>query len=278
MKVAEPRTLALLGIIVLAMSGCLKPRRIEPFPPAPLPDAVRFVNDNIGRIDGTLRATGSVDGHITLEDGRRRSFHLEGTMFYLAPRCFRLDLRKLGTTQILIGSNTGSYWFQSKNEEVCQCGRHGEQDELSADFPVSPHELIEALGLTPIPAESEERGITGCVQRIVDEHQQVLFVAREDDGRIKLRKEYWLDRVPPRLVGRVIFRDADGAVEMESRLEGYERVGGRGPRLPTVIAVDWPQAQTSLRFRIRRWTVVPQVGPDGVQFATPRECLDGSQP
>jgi hypothetical protein len=139
-------------------------------------------------------------------------------------------------------------------------------------MPVKPHELIDALGLTPIPTGESAPGVIGCTQRIVDEHQQVLFLAEGADSRVILTKEYWLDRYAPRLTRRVVFRDANGAVKMDSQLAGYRRLGPDGPWLPRELVADWPETQTHLRFRIRKWTVVPQVGPGGVQFATPRDC------
>jgi hypothetical protein len=237
-------------------------------------EAARIVNANIDRIEGTLRAVGSVDGHVTLEDGRRQSFHLDGTMFYLAPTYLRFDLEKLGDTQFLIGSNGERYWFYSKEDDAYRCGWHDAEDDLSADMPVEPGQLIDALGLTPIPTGPASFGLGEPVQRIVDQHQQILFLVQRDNDEMKLQKEFWLDRYPPRLTGRVVFRGADGAVEMESRLEDYRQLGADGPRLPYLLVADYPESQTHLRFRIRRWTVVPQVGPEGVQFATPRQCGD----
>ena len=266
MATARLPTLALTAFCALAGTGCLPRERIEPFPPMSMSAATGLVNSNIDRIPATLRAAGSVDGYVTLDDGRRRSFHLDGTMFYLAPSYLRFDLKRLGDTQLLFGSDLERYWFYSKEDGRYQCGRHGVEDDLSSDIPVKPSELMEALGLTPMQ--------TGAgVQRIVDDYQQVLFLGWDDKrGTTRLEKEYWLDRYPPQLIGRVVFRDADGAVEMESWLDEYERLGSAGPWLPRVMVAEWPKAQARMRFRIRRWTVVPEVGPGGVQFAVPREC------
>jgi hypothetical protein len=260
------------GVLLMSATGCVSPESVEPFRPLPFSYAARIVNANLERIEGTLRAVGSVDGHVTLEDGRRRSFHLDGTMFYLAPSYLRFDLKKLGETQLLLGSNEEDYWFYSKEGDDYHCGRHGQPDEVLREIPIEPRALIDALGLTPIPRASSDADPSRAVQRISEDHQQILIFVEDVDGRIKLEKEYWLDRYPPQLIGRVVFRDADGAVEMTSRLEDYTRPDAGGPRLPGLMVVDWPKVGTSIRFRIRRWTAVPQVKPSGVQFETPREC------
>ena len=266
--------IAVLGIwCLLLVGGCQNPKSDPVRTVLPLPVAAQILNTNIDRIDGTLQAVGSVDGQFTLEDGRTRGYHLDGVLFYLEPRFFRFDLRKLGTTQILIGSNADRYWVYLKDDDTHQCGHHGDPTEITEQLPVIPHELIEALGLTRIPMGAPEDGGVPCVQRVVDEYQQVLFVTGSEVGGAVLTKEYWLDRREPGLVRHVVFRDAWGGLEMESRLDDYRLLGEGGPWLPRIITVEWPAAGTSMRFHVRRWRVVPQVKPDGVQFATPSACM-----
>src|SRR3972149_5050597 len=76
----------------------------------PTRDAAQIVNANAAKIKGTLRASGSVDGYFTTPEGRRRNYHVDGTLFYLAPRYFRFDLKSIGDRQILLGSNDQYYW------------------------------------------------------------------------------------------------------------------------------------------------------------------------
>ncbi|MGB2987451.1 MAG: hypothetical protein WBE26_16425, partial [Phycisphaerae bacterium] len=113
---------------------------------------------------------------------------------------------------------------------------------------------------------------TQCVQRIVDDYQQILFLVYDDQGRVVLEKEYWLDRYWPQLIRRVIFRDADGVVTMQSALDDYKAYSHGGPLLPYTMTADWPESDTQLRFHVRKWTLVETVGPESIQFATPREC------
>ena len=263
-----------------ALPGCHEPRRMEPLPPLPLATAARLVNQNLERITGTLRAVGSVDGHVTLADGRRRSFHVSATLFYLAPDdgaeggpYVRFDLKKLGDTQFLIGSNETRYWYYSKEDESFHCGWHNEDDALSAEIPINPRELVDALGLTRISTGLMHPGAVGRLQRIDRDHQQLLFVVQDDEGPgIRLEKEYWLDRYPPRLIGRVVFPDDLGGIELESSLSDYKPLGPHGPWLPHEMIADWPESGVHLRFRIDQWNLIEQVKRESIQFATPREC------
>jgi hypothetical protein len=263
--------------------------------PVPMHEAIRIVNDNVGEITGTLRAIGSVDGRFTDSDGRSHSYHVDGVLFYLAPTYVRLDLKSFGDRQLLLGSNADRYWFYAKDQGY-QCGRHRVEDELGATMPIRPDQVIDALGLTRVPCTApraveeggsstagDPRGLNSaardvrsggveCVQRIVEKHQQILFLERDRAGNVRLEKEYWLDRYWPRLIRRVVFRDGDGAVEMRSNLDDYRTLGRDGPLLPRVMAAEWPKNESSMRFRVSRWSLVEQIGPDAIQFATPSEC------
>jgi hypothetical protein len=147
-------------------------------------DAVHVVNNNIANINGTLRATGSVDGHFINADSRKRiNYNVDGTLFYLSPYYLRFDLKKLGDRQVLFGSNDQYYWAYTKDDDAYVCGRMDGSDADRADFPLRPDQLIEALGLTPIPAAG-----AGAEMRTKPEYQQIVFGVRE----------YWLDRRAPR--------------------------------------------------------------------------------
>jgi hypothetical protein len=175
-------------------------------------------------------------------------------MFYRAPYYFRLDLKKLGDRQALIGSNESHYWVYTREDDAFACGAAGGVNE---DWPLRSDQLIEALGLTPIPA-----GGAGAEMTVQADHQRVAF-----DG-----KEYWLDRRAPRLVRKVIFRGSDGAVAMSSDLGDYQAAQG-GAYLPHRINAEWPRRNARLWFDVSRWNRVDDVLPGGPQFATPDECL-----
>ena len=260
---------ALLGLLGLAIAGCPPPAVRVPLDPIPMQDAAGIVNENVAGISYTLRASGTADGYFTTARGRRRSYHVDATLFYLAPTYFRFDLKKFGERQILLGSNDEWYWYYSRDSHEYLCGRHGVSQDLPPDMPVRPGQIVDALGLTMIPTRDAARRL---VQRVVDDYQQLLVLTRDDRGRLTVEREYWLDRCAPRLVRRIVFRDSDGVVEMESKVDDYRPLAPDGPWLPHSIVADWPKSNAGLRFRVARWAVVEQVKPDSIQFATPREC------
>jgi len=253
-------------------AGCATSPKPARMPPAPLAmiDAIRVVDANVSQVRGTIRAGGTVDGYFTSK-GRRRHYQLDGVLFFLAPDDVRFDLKKLGSRQFLFGSNDQRYWIYSKQDDRYRCGYQGEPEDPSAALPIRPDQIADALGLRLIgDLRGAER--TDIVQQVVADAQQILILVRAENGYLVLEKEYWLDRFPPRLVRRVVFRDEEGVVVLSSRLTDYRRIEPEGPMLPYEMVAEWPGAGARMRFRVNQWRLVPQVGPKGPQFATPREC------
>ncbi len=263
--------MALLGLTLAGCGAARGPVRLDPIP---MDQAVGIVNGNVSRIDGTLRASGTVDGRFADADGRGHNFHLDGVLFFLAPSYLRFDLKKFGERQLLFGANDEAYWVFVKADDAHYCGGQGNDEDLPPDVPVRPGQIVDALGLTPVavPRGGEATTAAECVQRVVEDYQQILCLEHGLDGRLLIEREYWLDRCSPRLVRRVVFRDADGVVTMESALDDYRPLPGQGPLLPHVLVADWPGNGTRMRFRVGKWTAVNEVLPGGPQFATPREC------
>jgi len=275
-RVLVPATLAAV------VAGC-PPRVAERIrlDAIPMHEAIAIVNANSGAIRGTLRASGTVNGYFTNRDGRRTSYHLDGIMFYLAPTYFRFDLKKFGDRQILFGANRDDFWFFNKQDESYYCGRQGSREDLPPEVPVRPDQLVDALGLTPIPDEVSRDGDLRRAQRVVEDYQQILFLRADESGRVIVEKEYWLDRAPPRLIRRVVLRDNEGVLEMESSLDEYKPLAPAGPLLPHRMVADWPTVGAHLRFHVGQWTSAEQVTPGGPQFSPPVECranrIEGSR-
>jgi hypothetical protein len=245
--------------------------------PLPMREAVDIVNRNIAKVSGTLRASGAVDGYFTTPEGRRVRYDLNGVLFYLAPGYVRFDLKKLGERQFLFGSNQQMYWVYSKTEDSYYCGRQGVPEDLPSDIPARPDQIADALGLSSVPGPDNAASVER-VQRVVEDYQQVLFIIRDDQGRLIIEKEYWLDRFPPQLIRRVVFRDADGIVEMTSFLNEYREWFPGGPQLPREMTAAWPKSGAQMRFRVNKWETVTQVTARGPQFATPAECAQQPPP
>ena len=144
--------IAPLVVCLICALGCVQRTRIvDPVPsPVPFRTAADIVDRNIAMVDGTLRASGSVDGRFTTEGGRRVSYSASGVLFYLAPRHIRFDLKKLGDRQFLFGSNDDAHWTYSREEDRFYCGRHDLREEWPSGMPVRPDQIPASLCLTPI--------------------------------------------------------------------------------------------------------------------------------
>ncbi len=268
MTLPKPLWIATCGLVLAGVSGCQRPLKRKPLDPLSVGASIQLINANTSRIGATLRASGPVDGEATVEDGRRTSFHADGVLFFLEPNFLRFDLKKFGERQFLFGSNADEYWVYSKQDGEFFCGRHEDPGELPPDLPLHPDRIADALALNPIDASRD----TPVAQRVVDDFQQLLFLSVDAFGNTVIEKEYWIDRYAPRVVRRVIYRDADGVVEMESHLDDYRIQDDGALYLPHRVEAMWPRAKMSLVFQVNQWRLVSQVRPDGPQFATPREC------
>lgn len=271
----RPVTLGRLILLVMALGlpGCQTPPTApsRALPALSMIEAIRIPDANTARITKTIRATGAVDGHFTHE-GRRRSYSLDGVLFFLAPEFVRFDLKKLGDRQLLFGSNEEQFWIYNKQDKAYACWGHNERERLPEEMPIRPDQIADALGLRLI-GDLHTAEETDIFQRIVEDSQQILVVLRDAAGRLMLEKEYWLDRFAPRLVRRVVFRDAEGNIELTSTLGDYRPIEKNGPLLPYEMEAEWPRTQARMRFRVSKWSEIPQVGPSGPQFATPKECM-----
>jgi len=265
-------TRRLVVFLVIGLAGChtTPGPQSATLPALSMIDAIRVSDANTARISGTIRASGSVDGHFTHE-GRRRSYQLDGVLFFLAPDFVRFDLKKLGDRQLLFGSNDERFWIYSKQEKDYACWNRGDAERIPDEMPIRPDQIIDALGLRLI-GDMRATADADIVQRVVDDAQQILVMVRDESGQLILEREYWLDRYAPRLVRRVVFRDAEGNVELASDLTHYRAIEPGGPMLPYEMAADWPGSEARMRFRVDKWSLVPQVSSTGPQFATPKEC------
>lgn len=235
--------------------------------------AIGLVNANTSRVTTCLKAAGWADGWFTDQAGRRRRFDLPHTSLQvIAPRHLYLSAKSgLLTEELMLGSNDHKYWLHVRqDDDTYRHGTHaGLADEPVEAMPLRPDQLIEALGLNGLPQDTT--GPDGPIQRVVDEYQQLIFLAYTADGQGLIRKEYWLDRYEPRLIRRIVFRDGMGRVAMESRLDGYKPMGRDGPLLPRRIRVEWPQEAGALNLRISGWKTMPTRGPSHPAFVAPHD-------
>jgi hypothetical protein len=263
------------GLIAVAVLGTLcgcqnGNREIQLLDPMPMAEVIARVNANNQQLDLTLRAVGGhARGQITDTDGSRRRFDLDAKLLVRPPRCLRLDLTTLLESQLLFGSNPTKYWVVQPAARAITYGRH---DTLvvpdAGDLIIRPDLFVEALGLNPLPTYT--LGDTGPMQRITDEHQQLLFLDYDDDGQGFVAKEYWISRTDPPHVTRMIFRDTAGRIALDSQISGYRRVGGStGPWLPHRVRLTAPATDSWLEFTTWGWKLMPEVGSDHPSFEFP---------
>ncbi len=238
----------------LALGGCGSAGPTASIDVVPPQKALQIVNANAAKITGALRASGSVDGYFTTPENRRRSYHADAVLFYLAPGYFRFDVKSLGDRQLLLGSNTEYFWFYSKQDDAYYCGRQGVDEDVPEGVPMRADQVIDALALAPI------------------DHSDFGAVGSNESERFQLRKEYLSDGGSPPVIKQVVFRDQAGTVTMKSSLDRYKPLYPGGPLLPTSMVAQWPTARAQMRFRVSKWTPADQVSPEGPQFATPPEC------
>lgn len=266
-------TLAALSLLSSA-SCCLLPHRKAGARLEPLEQyqAVACINDNSARVEGVLKATGRVHAKVRAGDNKTRTFDLEGIMLFCSPENLYFELRHdLAGEQLIVGSNGRDYWYINKAEDEPPICRPYVQlvNGRDPDLPVQPGQIVEALGLSPLPTDAASMHGARMAQRVTDENQELLFVGDAPQGGARVLKEYWLSREGERVLRRIVFRDVMGRVEMESVLSGHVRLGDNGPFVPTHLMLSWPLEGSWLDFRVGRWTEMFDKGPDIPAFRPP---------
>ncbi|MCB9851191.1 MAG: hypothetical protein H6817_10870 [Phycisphaerales bacterium] len=271
-KIAIPR-IGLVAITLLLTGICGCPPEgpgVRNFgAPLPINDIVASVNTNTDRISGTLKAVGGhARGVITDTDGERRNFDMDAALLVLPPRSLRLDLKALLESQLVFGSNSSRYWVVQPGIRALSWGRHDQPLVPDAhDLLIRPDLFVEALGLNGLPVDTT--GTAGPMQRVTAQYQQLLFINYDDTGQGFVEKEYWITRDAPHRIARIVFRDKEGQVAIDSNIGDYRRVGDDGPLLPHRIDVVAPATNSRLLFTAWSWTPVPEVTATHPAFTFP---------
>lgn len=256
---------ALLPLLI----GC-PPPVLRPATPVTLAEAIARVNANSAHITTCFKATGPVRGHVTDDAGIRRPFDLQASVQVLAPSYLYASFKSgLGTEEMMLGSNADAYWlYVNRDNRTYRVGTYtAERADPTDPLPLRPDLIVEALGWVALPGITV--GTQGPVHRVVDDYQQLLFLDYTAKGQAVIEKEYWLDRRAPHLIRRMLFRDPQGRVLMDSRLDAYRTVGSSGLLLPTRIRIAWPRDGSALDFHVRRWKPLPDRDKDNAAFIPP---------
>ncbi len=162
-----------------------------------------------------------------------------------------LSVGKLGETYVYLGSNASEYWWLDLTEQHrAWVGRH---DRVSgpgqAGVPVHPLDLMDVLGVRPLPAGAGQSASVGWSAdgRLLG----VTLPARWGQRRT------WLDPDTFEPV-RVELLDRSGAAALTARLWDYKAVaappgmvsGVAGPRIATSIDLEVPATETRIELRL----------------------------
>jgi hypothetical protein len=107
--------------------------------------------------------------------------------------------------------------------DVIEAVRHLFETHSSADEPVSPRDLVEAIPL------SESRD-TVAVQALRQSFAEALTVSEPDEAPITEELEIMLQTLPPPVVSRRVTYELDGGVRLSGDREALERLFVRPPQ------------------------------------------------
>jgi hypothetical protein len=236
------RTLFVIPLVVLALSvaGCGG----RGTPPVNMHEALTRVNDNLSRVDRTVRCSALVSVKFRDADGKlRRLLGYEGRILFRAPRCLQIDVMSIGGPVAQFATNEERVWLWVEPEgRKMWWGTWSDLRALGAhEFPVPPDDLIDALMLRPIPEAGLEPDLR--VQR-----GKYWLVYKRGSGAA--RREVQVDRYEPYQPVQVVDYDESGAISMKADLQNYRKLPGDGPYTPRRYHIYWPQDDTELHIDI----------------------------
>ena len=215
-------------------------------PPAYEDVATRF-NERAGRL-GRIWANATARFSYIDEDGKRRTDQGEGHFQFIAPDRFALSIGKISEVLFWLGCDEDRYWFfQMHDGEQVSIGRNdnlGRPCSRDLGLPASPIDIIDLLGVTPLPSTA-----TGATSWSTNGRWLVV----DAPGRLAWRRLF----LDPKtyLPARVELYDPNDTTEplVISSIELYDRVeldgvGGFMPEAPSRLQIDHPASETSIRL------------------------------
>jgi len=133
-------------------------------------EIARAHNERAARLE-RLWARAAVQMRYTDRDGRRRSEQGEGHLQIVQPAGLALSVGKVGETLFWLGSDDERFWwFELGEDSRASVALH--ENALApclgdAALPVHPLDLLDLLGVTPIPATSDRAPLVGPGGRLV---------------------------------------------------------------------------------------------------------------
>jgi len=245
----------LLAIGASLATGCGAQRAAGPVvrdqPPPSYAEIARVYNDRAERLD-RVWARAVVRFEYEDDRGRMRREQGEGHLQFLAPGRLALSVGKLGETLFWLGCDEQRYWWFDLHEaNQASIGRHqnlGRPCNKSLGLPAHPHDIIQLLGVTPMPtgsiASSARVGWSGDGRWIVVElpgaagyTQYFIDPESYEPGWIKL------------------LHPSDRSPLVHAELENYGNVsrrdeGGFFPRMASRISIRSPDEAGEIRLTL----------------------------
>jgi len=149
---------ALALLLGALLAGCASSPTAEKPPregaPPSYDDVARRYNERAEKLD-QVWARAVVRIAYETEDGDTRREQGEGHLQLIQPARLALSIGKLGETLVWLGCDRERYWlFELHDTEQVQVGRHenlGRPCNRRAGLPAHPLDIIELLGVTPLP-------------------------------------------------------------------------------------------------------------------------------
>ncbi|MEM1329303.1 MAG: hypothetical protein AAGG07_01950 [Planctomycetota bacterium] len=252
------------GAVGLCVFGCASspaaPEVVERDAPPSYEEIVQRYNRTVEPLD-TLWSRATVQIMSPDGDGGTRREQGEGYLQVERPSRAALSIGKLGETYFYLGSDPDRFWWIDLTDEriaiVGQHDRAGAAALAQLGVPVPPLDLIEVLGVLPLPAAPG----SGQTAWTTDGR----FVVVRLPGRLGPRL-LMMDPETLRLL-RVDLLDRDETLLVSAELTGMQdvRVTGRGPgaaRLPRRYVITIPREEVTVRLTLyepQTRTIAPAV-------------------
>lgn len=241
--------------------------------PRPLPEIIRAVNDNAGKLTQALWSNSvHVTARILDRKGKEHIYTFDGSLLFNRPRSLRMDLRHgLGTPVMQVGSNDERYWCWIAPElEQMWWGWHrfaGLPHLKSAA--VKPDQMVSALGIGGLPPIDEN--LIGPLRAFGRESDILYYAAPDDEHGARFVRQYYIDRKPPYQIRLIAFLDEFGRKEMTAYLDDYQPAWEGGPFVARAVSIFWTKDGGKFTIKMDRTTGLPaeKVSPKAFDFPTP---------
>jgi outer membrane lipoprotein-sorting protein len=199
---------------------------------------------------------------------------LEGSLMVQKPRYFKMTGRYLGSQQVLVGSNEERFWFYipRMQDALIYCSYTDFEKGVELPFPFDPEWVLEAMGMSPVPANG--------VKRIeMDEKKTTVRLIQEGTlhgqkvTKVTVCYVAPMSRDVPQVKARIVY-DERGKVICQATTKSVTRMpvgrNGKGETVyataPQVVKLEWPAQDTMLELDLGKVKLNRQLPLDTFQM------------